>query len=108
MFFEQFERLCRENGTNPTSFTINILHLSSSKVTAWKNGSIPKYEILNSIAGYFGVTIGYLFDGEQKITPSELSENEQKMLGLFRKLSDVQQERIIERAMTLAESNEPD
>lgn len=41
MFFEQFNKLCIANNTTPTRFTIDILQLSSSKVTAWKNGSIP-------------------------------------------------------------------
>lgn len=46
MFYDQFEKLCKERNTTPTQFTKDILNLSSSKVTMWKNGSIPKYEIL--------------------------------------------------------------
>lgn len=68
MFYEQFEILCKKNGTTPTEFTTKILKLSSSKVTAWKNGSIPKYRILELISQYFGVTVGFLFDGEIKTT----------------------------------------
>ena len=64
MFYDQFDILCKKNNTTPTEFTTKILKLSSSKVTAWKNGSIPKYGILKSIADYFNVTVGYLFDGE--------------------------------------------
>ena len=49
MFYDQFDILCKKNNTTPTEFTTKILKLSSSKVTAWKNGSIPKYGILKSL-----------------------------------------------------------
>ena len=90
MFFDQLNALCKQNNTNPTQFVTNVLHLSSSKVTAWKKGSIPKYEILNQIAGYFNVSVGYLFDGESaKFKSSEaiLSDTEEKLIDDFRNLS---------------------
>lgn len=68
MFYEQFSILCNEIGTTPTNFTTNVLKLSSSKVTAWKNGSIPKYDVLKEIADYFHVTIGELFDGRRNVS----------------------------------------
>ncbi len=103
MFYEQFDNLCRKNGTSPTRFTVDRLHLSSSKVTAWKNGSIPKYEILKQIADCFGVSVGYLFDGEQK---NALSENARRIVELFDDLTPTQQGEIIGRAALLAEQNE--
>lgn len=98
MFFDQFSTLCKQNNTNPTQFVTNILHLSSSKVTAWKNGSIPKYEILHQIAKYFDVSVGYLFDGENAKTNASkitLSENEQELLEVFGKFTDREQIKII-------------
>ncbi len=106
MFYEQLEILCKEIGTTPTNFTVNVLKLSSSKVTAWKGGSIPKYEILQQIAKYFHVTIGELFDGKRKSSPSELTENEQIMLDVFAKLTPEQQNRLIGRAEAWAEQND--
>ena len=64
MFYDNFNKLCEKTGTSPTAFTRDVLGLSTSKVTAWKNGSIPKYEILQQIADAFGVSVGELFDGE--------------------------------------------
>lgn len=64
MFYEQLESLCKEKGTTPTAFVRDVLQLSTSKVTAWSKGSIPKIGVLNEIADYFGVTVGYLFDGK--------------------------------------------
>lgn len=66
MFYDNFDKLCAKIGTSPTNFTKNVLGLSTSKVTAWKNGSIPKYEILQKIADVFNVSVGDLFDGEQE------------------------------------------
>ena len=81
--------------------------MSSSKITAWKNGSIPKYEILQAIANYFNVTVGYLFDGDKKISSSsELTENEQELLSIFAKLTPEQQNRLIGRAEAWAEQND--
>lgn len=83
--------------------------ISTGNISDWKSGrSMPSAAKLGILADYFNVSIDYLLGRDDKIPTSELSENERKMLGLFRKLSDVQQERIIERAMTLAESSETD
>lgn len=101
MFFEQFETLCIQNGTSPTRFTKDVLHLSSSKVTAWKNGSIPKYEILQAIASYFDVSVGYLFDGKSLL--HNLSVNEQIMVDLFKELTETQQGELIGRAKMMIE-----
>ena len=67
MFYDNFDKLCTKIGTSPTAFTKNVLGLSTSKVTAWKGGSIPKYEILQKIADVFNVSVGDLFDGEDEI-----------------------------------------
>lgn len=106
MFYEQLEILCKEIGTTPTNFTVNVLKLSSSKVTAWKGGSIPKYEILQQIANYFHVTIGELFDGKRKSSPSKLTENEQRMLDIFSGLTPTQQGELIGRASIMSEQND--
>lgn len=106
MFYEQLETLCKEINTTPTNFVKSELKLSSSKVTAWKNGSIPKYEILNRIAQYFNVTVGYLFDGGKKSSSSELTENEQEIVRIFKDLTETQQGKIIARAQIMAEQNE--
>ena len=108
MFFDQFSKLCTAHNTTPTKFVTEILHLSSSKVTAWKNGSIPKYEILNSIADYFNVSVGTLFDGIEKNSPTvTLTADEQELLGCFKKLSDKSKGMVLGRAEALAEFEAP-
>lgn len=108
MFFDQFSKLCTAHNTTPTKFVTEILHLSSSKVTAWKNGSIPKYEILNSIADYFNVSVGTLFDGIEKNSPTvTLTADEQDLLDIYNSLSPKSQGRLRERAEVLAELEVP-
>lgn len=115
MWFEQFNRLCAENGTTPTAFVINVLGLSSSKVTAWKQGSIPKIEILQQIADYFQVTVGFLFDGKEnlleckeKSSKSELSDLERECLKKFNKLEDIDKGRILDRMDTIFDGYSPE
>ena len=38
MFYDQLNKLCKENNTTPTAFITDKLGLSSSKITAWKGG----------------------------------------------------------------------
>ena len=100
MFYEQFESLCKKNGTTPTEFTTKVLKLSSSKVTAWKNGSIPKYGILESISQYFGVTVGYLFDGEIKKAAvlSVESSDINKLINFYNQLTEDAQKEMLSYA----------
>ena len=106
MLYDNINALCNGIGTTPTKFTTEVLKLSSSKVTAWKNGSIPKYEVLQAIADYFHVSIGFLFDGGEKKPFSELTENEQEIVNLFKVLTPTQQGKIIARAEVMAEQND--
>lgn len=101
MLYDNFSALCAEAGLTPTKFTTDILHLSSSKVTMWKNGSIPKIEILQEIANYFGVTVGYLFDGDiDKL--EKLTTEERALLETIRKLNAKRRSDVIEYAESLA------
>lgn len=106
MFYEQFEILCKKNGTTPTEFTTKVLKLSSSKVTAWKNGSIPKYGILELISQYFGVSVGYLFDGEIKTTTVPRTVNndtkKEQLIKNYELLNDEGQEDLLDYSEMLA------
>lgn len=50
MFYENFERLCKENKTNPSSVAESI-GLGLSTPAGWKkNGTIPKQDVLDKLA----------------------------------------------------------
>lgn len=59
MFYDTLKRVCSMNNTT-VSGLVKELGLSTSKVTAWKNGTIPKGDILAKIADYFKVSVDYL------------------------------------------------
>ena len=102
MFYDQLNELCIKEKITPTKFVTEILHLSSSKVTAWKNGSIPKYEILDLIAKHFDVTIGYLFDGKEKNSIQDnLSEDEKRLLNMYSLLTDIEKVEILGELKTI-------
>ena len=56
MFFERLETICSRKGITVSSL-VKALGLSTSKVTAWKNGTVPKGDILVKIADYFAVRL---------------------------------------------------
>ena len=75
MFFVNFDRICREKGTTPTA-VVRKLGFSASKITAWKRGSIPKKEMLSTLAAHLNVDVSEFFaaDGvsKKKVTPETL------------------------------------
>jgi transcriptional regulator with XRE-family HTH domain len=64
MFFENIEKLCAKKGISITKLS-EVLNLSSSVVTGWKNGAQPRKSTLKKIAEYFDVSIDYLFENKQ-------------------------------------------
>lgn len=61
MFWKKFLLLCQKNGKKPTN-VIREMGLSSSSVTAWKNGAQPREMALAKVADYFGVDVDYFKD----------------------------------------------
>lgn len=74
MFYENLDKLCKSRGETVTSLA-KKLNLSTSKVTAWKRGSIPKGEILLKIAKYFNVSTDYLLTGKEYNPNANVSGN---------------------------------
>lgn len=73
MFFKRFESLCIKSGSD-VSNTLRALGLSTSKGTAWRNGSIPNGEILLKIASYFHVSTDYLLGNTDNPAPAGQKE----------------------------------
>lgn len=59
MFYENLNTLCKKNSTTVTA-VLKELNISTSKGTAWKNGSVPKGDTLSKLAEYFNVSTDYL------------------------------------------------
>ena len=78
--------------------------------------SMPKADNLAKIADYLDCSVDYLLGrsaisnsaitAHEKSSTSELTDDEQKMINIFRSLTQIQQGEIIGRAKVMAEENE--
>ncbi len=59
MFWDIFYALCVEKGTTPNA-VCKKLNLSNATATHWKNGTMPKGDVLSSIADYLDCSVDYL------------------------------------------------
>ena len=60
MFYDVFEKLCKDNGTSPSAVCVK-LGMSKTTSSFWKRtGNVPKREALEKIADHFGVTVDFL------------------------------------------------
>lgn len=105
--YERIQALCEQNGTTITKLCILITG-SSGNLNTWKKGYM-RTDYLKKISDYFNVSTDYLLTGKEKSSYSELelTENEQRILEIFKRLSESQQGQIIGRAELMAEYSLP-
>lgn len=60
VFYERLSALCRANSTCITLFARNVLRVSTSAPTNWKNGTVPSAEIVYRCAKELHVSADYL------------------------------------------------
>ncbi len=66
--YDRLENLLKERGITPYRLAKD-LGLSQSSLSEWKRGnSIPKYERLVKIAGYFNVPVSYLTGKDEDVS----------------------------------------
>ena len=63
MFWNTFFDECKRQGTSPNAVCKEI-GLSNAVATGWKNGTMPKADILCKLADHLNVSIDYLLDRE--------------------------------------------
>lgn len=59
MFWERLNQLCAEHNVKLTN-VVKELGMSTGNQSKWKNGVVPKSDILKKFAGYFNVSVDYL------------------------------------------------
>lgn len=107
MFYEIFTNLCAEKNISPTA-ALQSLKISTSKLTAWKNGSLPSASVLILLSEFFQTSIDYLLKGESKSSSTvDLTADEHELLQYFKKLSDKSKGIVLGRAEQLAELETP-
>lgn len=63
MYYEIFERLCKEKSVTPSKVS-KATGISTATLTSWKKGLYtPKQEKIKKIADYFNVPVDYLYNG---------------------------------------------
>lgn len=70
MFYENLNYICKQKGITPTAL-VKELGLSTSKVTAWKNGSVPKSVIMNLLAEKLGISVDKFFVSLEELKNTE-------------------------------------
>lgn len=76
MFFSIYTALCKENNEKPYNLPLKLGAKSNSMVAQWKTGSIPRPDMLQKIADYFGVSVGYLMGYETEKKPAIPEDDE--------------------------------
>lgn len=90
-FAQNINRICRTKGTTLTA-VVRGLGLSSSKVSRWNDGSLPKEEVMMLLAKALDCSVMDFFDDEGDLNqppdqPSLLDEDEEDIIRVFRTLS---------------------
>lgn len=88
MFYANLQRLCSENNTTVTAL-LKDLNLSTSKGTAWKNGSIPKMDIIEKISDYFNVPTSYFFATDEELEKERHNDEVDEYLNILHKRGDI-------------------
>lgn len=82
-FYKRLDSLCKATGTSVTAL-LKSLNISTSKGTAWKNGSIPRADVLQKLATALHTTPAYLLgetddpSGGKKNNPATAQDARQR------------------------------
>jgi transcriptional regulator with XRE-family HTH domain len=87
-FSENLNRICRDRGTTVTALLKNM-GISTSKVTMWNNGSLPKQEMLLKLSQELHCSIMDFFQDEGDLGKEQiiLTEDEQEIVKFYRKIT---------------------
>lgn len=106
---ERILKLLSDNGITAKKLTADI-GISSSAISEWKKGKgKPSAEAIIKLADYFGVSTDYLLTGKNNTQENNaLSDNENKLLQLFKELNNEGQLKLIDYCDDLVTSKKYD
>lgn len=106
-FSENLNRICQEQGTT-VSAILKRMGVSTSKVTLWNNGSLPKQEMLLKLAKELGCSVMDFFaDNEDGTSVSDyvvLDEDEKEVIRMFRGLTNKERHKFMAQAYSYEEA----
>ena len=86
-FHERLSSVCRARQLSVTKLAKDVLHISSSAPTNWKNGAIPGADVVYACADWLNVSADYLLglsDSATQPSESDFSEEERQVIDLLR------------------------
>lgn len=92
MFWDNFQRICKEKGESPNGVCHEI-GLSNAVATHWKNGTQPKADVLVKIAEYLDVSVDHLLGIQKKNAPDDAVRS--ALICKVIQMSDSQAERLL-------------
>ena len=96
MFYERFERLCREHGYTPSGAVVAIGR-SKNLAAKWKaTNATPSAEVLHDLAKLFGVTVDFLLGKEDSMTARQQAFERADLRVLFDVAKDVPPSKVYE------------
>ena len=106
MFWERLNQLCAEHNVKLTN-VVKELGMSTGNQSKWKNGVIPRSNVLQKFADYFNVSVDYLLgNATSKIVnpnaekdETEIPDLESTLLYFFENCDSEGKLRIIQTAM---------
>lgn len=91
-FYDNLVRICELRGTKPTPL-LQKMGLSTSKGTAWKNGSLPTQDMMVRLAQELNCSVMDFFADEDELElvaqqreQPELDDDEKELVRIFRSL----------------------
>lgn len=88
MYYENFEKLCNDNKTNPSRVS-KATGISTATLTSWKKGVYtPKQDKLQLIADYFNVTVDYLMTGKESEFSIEMAQKDLSLSNISERLKE--------------------
>jgi len=86
-FAQNINRICKSQGTTLTA-VVKSLGLSTSKVSRWNEGSLPKEEVMVILAQTLHCSVMDFFADEEDLEPvAPADEDEADILRVYRSLS---------------------
>ena len=103
-FYDRLQLCCEKSNTTVTAL-LKTLGLSTSKGTAWKNGSVPKSDVLYKLAAALHTTPAYLMGETDDPTETKkeptglvadgLSDEDRELIEAFRAASPEKRQAIL-------------
>ncbi len=91
MFFDNFDRYCKQLGKTNSEVT-KAIGLDPSSCTGWRNGSVPRNSTLKKLADYFGITVEELMGAKKE--PAGTGELDDVKKQVVELMDDMSQEEI--------------